>query len=336
MILKFRTGKIGLIILIMVISSSSVSILKNDGKMGNTASAALIEFPSYADIDWDASPLEKPLSIDVAITIPIDIRYWTKIPSIFSKGYPFNYFFLFGSPIAPTQKLHVEVPDPPTWADVYISSPDIYATRIPFDGDQPETISTSLVLSPRIEAPAQSYKIDIVVSAEDLGKVTGLTYQESISFTPSFIPTIQIETQNPVRRVAPHEEVNFEIKILNLGNKVTRVTPTLNIQSSEKSKWSTRINPPNYEIPTNGEATFTFSVIAPYDFGWQDYYGNFQIDFEAEAYPYTSGSANSTESIYLTVNNYGFYVPGFESVALIMAFVIVLVGIIVGKKFKDR
>ena len=47
----------------------------------------------------------------------------------------------------------------------------------------------------------------------------------------------------------------------------------------------------------------------------------YQIDFKSEVYPYQSGAATNTESIYLVVNNHGFSTPGFE-------LVIVLIGLI--------
>lgn len=334
MFTNLRIVKVSLILLIFIVSSFSLSLFNDDSKIVDQASGALIQFHSYADLDYDTSPLEEPLAIDESITVKIKVKYWTDVPSAFRKGYPLNYFFLFGSPIAPTQKIHVEVPDPPSWANVYISSPDVYATNIPFDGEDAAEIETNLVLSPRVEAPAESYRIDIVCSSEAVGKISGFTYQESISFTPSFIPTIQINPENPVRTVSPHESVNFKVHVKNLGNKITRITPTLRLSEDVEDTWSPRINPPNYEIGPNEENTFTFSIIAPYDFGWHNKYGRFQIDFKAEVYPYRSGAANSTESIYLIANNYGFSLPGFEFITAFGA--LIAVGFIIKKKQKNR
>ncbi len=114
---------------------------------------------------------------------------------------------------------------------------------------------------------------------------------------------------------------------MNLGNKITRVTPTLKGVDSE---WTPTINPPNYEIGPNQENTFTFSIIAPYNFGWHNEYGSFQIDFLSEVYPYRSAAATNTESIYLVVNNYGFSTPGFEFPILLVA--LIVIGIIIQKR----
>jgi hypothetical protein len=107
--------------------------------------------------------------------------------------------------------------------------------------------------------------------------------------------------------------------VKNQGNKITRVTPDITLDD----KWTTTINPPNYEINPDQEATFTFSLITPYDFGWHNEYGRFEINFLAEVYPYATGAATNTESIYIVVNNNGFSLPGFEFSLVIIAFLVV-------------
>ena len=121
--------------------------------------------------------------------------------------------------------------------------------------------------------------------------------------------------------------VIFNINVKNLGNKITRVTPTL---VGVDDKWTPTINPPNYEIGPNQESTFSFSIITPYDFGWHNEYGRFQIEFKSEVYPYRSEAATTTESIYLVVSNYGFSTPGFEFIFVIAA--LFVVGIIIKKR----
>lgn len=317
MIADLKTFKAFTIVVIILFSSITISVINPESKVVDTASAALINFNSYADLKYDVSALDEPLAIDVSVTIPITVEYWTDIPPFFGNviPYPLNFYILFGQPIGPMQKIHLEVLNPPNWANVYISSPDLL-TDIPFAGDEHKLVDTNLIISPRIEAPAQSYTIDIKATGEPIGKVRGFTYQESIDFTPSFVPTVEITTANPIRTVSPHESVNFEIKIRNLGNKITRVTPTIKDKNPE---WTETINPPELEIGPDDQATFSFSVIAPYDFGWHNEYESFEVQFRSEVYPYRTGSANNTKSVYLVVNNYGFSTPGFEALTFVVA-----------------
>ena len=296
-----------------------------------TASAALIEFHSYMDMAFKTEPLNDPLAIDVSVTIPITIKYSTDIPDIFTRiPFPLNFMFLFGQPIGPMQKIHLEIENPPDWANIFLSSPDIYMD-IPFHTNGQYEVTTELILSPRVEAPAESYTITIKASCEDIGKLKGITYQKSISFTPSFIPTIGITTDQPIRTVGPHESINFKITVSNRGNKITRVTPIIRNASGD---WTPTINPTQIEIPSNSETTFTFSTISPFDFGWHNEYERFQIDFTAEAYPYQQTAAINTRSVYLVVNNYGFSMPGFELVYIFAG--LIFIGFIMKRKRNNK
>ena len=317
-----RRVKVGLILgilLISVIAAFSAPV---------SAREKAISFNSYIDLEYDVSALNEPLAIDASVSIPITVKYWTDIPDVFKPKLIWwvPYVILYGSMIAPMQKIHLEILETPEWANIYLSSPDVL-TDIPLGSDGPVEIQTNLILSPKIEAPAESYKIDIRASCDPIKRLNGFTYQESVEFLPSFIPTIQITPENPVRTVGPHETVTFKINIENLGNKITRVTPRL---IDINKKWTPTLNPPNYEIGPNQENTFTFSIIAPYDFGWHNEYGSFQIDFLSEVYPYRSDAATNTESIYLVINNYGFSTPGFEFPILLVA--LIVIGIIIQKR----
>jgi hypothetical protein len=323
---RYRTLKTSIILGILLVSAFAF-IPGTTVSQQAEESSRLISFNSYIDLDYDTSPLNDPLAIDVSVTVPVKVRYWTDIPAVFrSIPFPINFMILFGQAIGPMQKIHLEILNPPDWANVYISSPDVL-TDIPFSDEEPKEITANLILSPRVEAPAVSYKIDLVASCGQIKRLNGFSYQESIDFTPSFIPTIQITPHDPIRTVAPHETINFKIDIKNLGNKITRVTPTL---KGANEDWTPTINPPEYEIPPNQQNTFTFSIVTPFDFGWHNDYGRFQIDFEAEVYPYRTGAANLTQSIYLVVNNYGFSTPGFEFITVIMAMIVI--GIIIKRR----
>ena len=120
----------------------------------------------------------------------------------------------------------------------------------------------------------------------------------------------------PIRTVGPHQSVNFNIQITNSGNKITRVTPVI---IGADSAWTPTINPPQFEIQPNQANTFTFSIITPFDFGWHNQYGRFEINFDAQVYPFVSGSPTSNQSVYVVVNNHGFSTPGFEAVIFIIA-----------------
>ncbi len=326
MIKHLKTVKASIIIGIVLISC--IPFFANTD---STASAArLISFHSYLDLDYNPSILNEPLQIDVAISVPITIKYWTDIPAIFEKiPFPFNNLFLYGSSIGPMQKIHLELLETPSWANIYFSSADLI-TEIPTASAGIKLINTTLIISPRVEAPAESQRISIKVSCDEIKRVGSYTFQKDIPFTPSFIPTISILTENPVRTSGPHQSVSFRIVVKNLGNKITRVTPKI---IGADQKWIPTINPPNFEVNPNQESEFVFSVISPYDFGWHNEYGRFEINFFYEVYPYRTNSPTGNESIYLIVNNNGFSLPGFEFSVVIIALIAILV---ISQKRRNR
>jgi len=315
MIQHLKTVKATIIIGILLFSFIPIFVIDTP----TVSAGKMISFHSYMDLEYNSTILNEPLEIDVAVSIPVTVRYWTDIPDVFAViPYPFNWLILFGNFIAPMQKIHLELLETPSWANIYFSSADLII-NIPLEKDGKYEIKTDLIISPKVEAPAESQRISMTVSCDDLKRLGGYTFQKDLPFTPSFIPTIAIEIDNPIRTVGPHQSVSFKITVKNLGNKITRVTPTLN----EDDKWTTTINPPNAEINPKQESSFTFSLITPYDFGWHNEYGRFEINFLAEAYPYQSAAATNSESIYVVVNNNGFSLPGFEFSLVIIAFLVV-------------
>lgn len=304
--------------LIGILLISSIPILANHSTAAKTKA---ISFNSYLAITYDTTPLNNPLQIDVSVVIPINVQFWTNIPAVFTKiPFPLNNLILFGSPIGPEEKIHLEILNPPDWANIFFSTSDVL-TDIPFKTDGKKNITTNLIISPKVEAPAEPQTIIINASCETLKRLNGFSFQVRIPFTPSFLPTIGINPENPIRTVGPHESVSFNIIITNNGNKITRVTPKI---IGSDPQWTSTINPPVYEIQPNQQTTFTFSIITPYNFGWHNEYGRFEVNFLSEVYPYRNNSPSQNQTIFLVVNNHGFSAPGFEFVIFLFAIIAIL------------
>ena len=330
---NFRVLKASLL-MGMVLMSVILSI--SGGSVSAADRPKLLSFNSYIDIEYDSEPLNEDLAIEKSINIPLTIKYRTDVPEGFPVVIPnalwqIKNWILYGSMIGPMQKIHVEVVDKPSWADISISQPDMFI-NIP-TGSEETSISTSLVISPREEAPAVPQSIVLKVECDTIGRINGVTFEETVHFTPSFVPTITITPENPTRTVTPRESVNFKIAVKNNANKKIRVTPA--VVGIDTDKWTPTINPPFHDIESAGQEEFIFSIYTPYDFGWHNEIESFQIDFTAKIFPLREeATVGGPYSIYLRVNNYGFSTPGFELLTFVAA--LVIAGLLIRKKYSTE
>ncbi len=222
---------VGIIALFLVFNIFSPMAISTD----LAQRSKIITYKSYVDFEYDTSALNEPLAIDVSVSIPIKIKYWTNIPDMFKKiPFPFNNMILFGSMIGPMQTIHLEVLDPPEWANIYISSPDVL-TAIPFEGDEPVEIETNLILAPRIEAPAESYRIDIRATWDSIKRLDGNSYQEAIEFTPQYRPGFSVTVSNRSVNTPPDKKTIIPIEVKNVANKLSRITPSIVVHLSNFS-----------------------------------------------------------------------------------------------------
>jgi len=297
-------------------------------------------FHQYIEIQYDPSILNQTLDIHKSINLPIKITYWTDMRDNllwFMKtfGWMIRNKLLFGKGF-PQQYINLSITDKPDWADVGILQPSIPADiptvdtskKITFPPSGVFSLISSIIISPLEEAPSKPYSIGVRVRCQDMGLLGEAVFEKKITFRPRFLPKIQIKPDETVKMVLPHEAVNFKITVTNYANKKIRIQPEL---KNLPDRWKPTINPSFMDINAsiNGSfysGSFYFSVFAPYDFGWHDATQTFKINFTATSFPIDNNSiTGGPYQITLTVNNYGFALPGFEYLGVIAAMLIVLV-----------
>jgi hypothetical protein len=198
-----------------VIATTELEIKDN----GNT-SILLPEYTSNIQIFPDLTWFNSDDSIDFSIIIPITVKYQTTIPFFFRSLIPFpiNYLILFGQLNGPMQKIHLEVLNHPSWANIYISNPDLL-TDIPFDGKEDSYASTNLVVSfDYLYALAQPYSFKIKASCDPIGHLLGTETTEKITITPPSIQGISINVENANISAPAGSLVDIKIEISNEGN----------------------------------------------------------------------------------------------------------------------
>lgn len=288
-----------------------------------TASAKIVTYPAYITIDIDPSSLEAlntPITIETALTIKLKIGYFFAGPENILAIPTFGQLWVYGSFIVFPQQIHLTITEKPNWADIYLVTPDIYI-------DSPDITVTyadaNIVISPYENAPAQPYSIGINAYAKPLGRIAEVNFSTTLNFQPEFIPLISVEVDNPIRQVGPREPVNFAVTIKNLGNKEIIVHGVI---KDELAEWAPLISPTETIIAPAGEAKMTFSVIAPYNFGWHNEQRTFTVIFTPEkSPPSTPAITGSPHSIQVRVNSIGFSAPGFEPILLFAALTLVVI-----------
>ena len=82
----------------------------------------------------------------------------------------------------PVQIIHVEIPNVPEWADIYVTNPDLYIHV--FYGSEVYEANTNLVIRPKVNAPHEMYQLNLNAYCEDLGRIKGHQQVKGIFFTP--------------------------------------------------------------------------------------------------------------------------------------------------------
>ena len=337
--------KMGLLTFIIVISI----VLMGLQGLGDSPKKGFHPFHQYIDIEYDASVFNQTFDIHKAINVPIKITYWTDMRGNLLKWMtyipgPFWMIknkILFGKRM-PQQLIYINITDKPSWADVRIVQsvvpmdiPTVDTSKgyesTPQTSDELVVFNSSIIVSPLEEAPSKPYSIGVTVRCPEMGLLGESIFEKKITFRPKFLPKIQIKPEDPIQIALPHHAVNFKITVMNYANKKMRIEPDIKNLSE---RWNPTINPPFIDIEPEERGVFYLSLFAPYDFGWHDTIKTFKVNFTATSFPIDNNSiTGGPYQIVLTVNNYGFSLPGFESVSVLAAILMLLV---IRKTRRDR
>ncbi len=317
-------------LLVSVFTALSVTSSSSTAEAADLGIDPFITFSSTLEVNTQGITNQTSLEIDKVYSIPVTVTYSTNVPASLVGGMA-GRIFVYGSIVVFPPQLQLEVVEENStvgdWALLAFDSPTVIPPSIPVEGDDPVVIKANLMISPRVEAPAEPQTIEVRASIGGIGKIQGKADTATILFTPSYIPEIDVFVSKPTRIAGPREPVEFEVEIVNNANKVTIVkAEAINVPSS----WAPIINPTSIRVQPNGRETVTFSVIPPYDFGWHDDTQSMELKFTPYPYPIPAdynSDLGQAESAYLRVNNYGFAITAFElgmiAIIVIVAFAVI-------------
>lgn len=317
---------IGVLLFSIIISFAS-SVSAQDPEERNSK---IIAFNSYLYVTFDKTNLAKPLNIDEVIDVPMKVTFKTGVPDGFILNLMPNTlknWLIYGDAMSPQQKIELSVIDKPDWANINLVQPSLLID-FPEPGGE-ISVDTNLEISPYREAPAVPYSITIEAKCDPVGRIRGISLPFTLTFTPSYIPQVEIYVDEPVREVGPRETVNFNVRIENKANKHTIVQ----LEHMAPDDWAPSLNVKEIEIAPASSEEVTFSVIAPYSFGWHDN----TVSMELKCTPYPSPKPSQYLDIYqnasvgadITITNYGFSVSGSEPIFIVIVIaVIVLIAVL--------
>ena len=191
------------------------------------------------------------------------------------------------------QKIHLEILESPEWVDIYISYADIL-TSILFDSQEPVEMETNIIITPKVEAPAETTRIDIIGSCDNIKRLNGYSYQESIEFTVEFLPCLNINSPS-VSVIPKNQTTAISINVTNCGNYLTKVIGEI---VEYPDNFDIIFIPPNQIIKVNEKEQFYLIVEPPLNFTG---YELIQLKFNAQRYPIKPNSPEGNYSYCLVI-----------------------------------
>lgn len=244
-----------------------------------------------------------PLSGELVVEINVS----TQIEGVFAKPWA----SLFGDV---TASIDLRVKETPAWATALVEpnvvTPKIDTTwkseiarvHISFDENAPANVPIVVVLEMIASAP-----INIIKS---------VTKTAEISFTPTFLPIIDVTPKRTYQEVNPGQIAVFDIDLENLGNAETEFLFSI-VDAPEG--WTASIIS-NTKVDSmlqggTGKKTITLSVTPPYNFGYHNEIVSIVISAKGRYFAGTGAGVLETEipEITFQVRNRGFSTPGFEA-----------------------
>ncbi len=230
----------------------------------------LITYPSVIDIeitDESLEILDEPIGIDSTATIELKIGYAIQIPNILDRFLNSSglreaiaQLWLFGNLTIFPQKIHLEIENPPEWADISFLASDIYIENF---SDNFVYSTAELIITPYIDAPNVPTTIDINATAQPIGRIEGIEFHRQLNFQPDYISLLSIDINSQERQIKNNSKQNFSINVTNLGNKDTLITPSI---ESNISGWEFEFNPKSLTLPIDGRDIIIFSAKPPKNF----------------------------------------------------------------------
>jgi hypothetical protein len=313
---RLQTAKIS-IITGLVLISTIVAIIP-------TTSAGLIfNLQGVVTVSWPGGETAQPVVPRGELRVlNLNVTYYVT-KSFFGSGLLQAYS---GKSIVIT----LEIIETPTWCTANIAQGTISATVVP-NGKYYAT--TTLTLQVADDAPAFGLgSIKVRATAAAGGLIKGYQNDFTLSFIPDYKPLIKPSLpETNSKEIGPMDTATFPITIQNLGNARTIVY--LYVVDVPKDWVAIVTSQVTLEEGVDSTATAYVTIKPPKGFGYHDDQKTITISLQpVKADDATKKGEITYETV--LVQSRGFSTPGFEAIAFIGAFAIVLITMTLIRKRK--
>lgn len=243
--------------ILLILSGLNIVVVQPSSAKG------LLTFTPVLQLEVDTTPLNEEIQPDgKAVNVPVTVKYRIDVPPFLKSLGMIEHMIVYGKFIVPPIKIHLSILNKPDWADVSITSPDLY---IDIKENRFSCANTSLSISVYKDAPAEVYTLILRAESDAMGRVTSQSVEAQFKIKPGYIPLVTINTDKPIREAGPMTTLTFPIKITNNANKETFVKL---VDYDTPPGWGVQPSQNQIVIPQGGEATLSLAVTTPVGFGW--------------------------------------------------------------------
>lgn len=192
-----------------------------------------------------------------------------------------------------------------------------------------ETFETDLAVSLSRLAPAlEDVKIQVRADAAPNGantcNVSPGSEKGTLTVKPDYLPIMLYTPANQILKTGQNSGANFIIRMSNLGNGPTKVD--IQAEATGKHKLESLLVPPTQTLDARSqgptartEQEIRLQLRTPFDNGYQNRYYQLEATFDASYDGHLTNGARDVQTLPLTIQVQGVYVPGFDVVPLAAA-----------------
>jgi len=319
------------------------------------------EFDQYIDIDYDSAYINESLQIDQSLNVPIQITYWTSVPStlwtkgvwgigILSKISSLGAFMISNKVVygmgMPQQSIELRIIDKPEWLECNF-------TKSKFPIDFQDFDDRSYTRDPFFFPDRQSDEESAFV--KDFPDTNKSLIQTSLILSPlsdapaqqySILIEVYLSEQGMIKEAVYQRAITFSpsffpkidfnvMRPIQLRSPQNSVNFPISVTNTANKKIKVipnlglndsqgeEINPKFCVLLPNESSLFYLSKFSDDTFGWHDTIDQYAIDFYVQLAPFESNISYGPYPVKVQLNTYGLSTPAFSILLFLLSVILI-------------